>query len=144
LVRLVKGGHQRAFDYYEGTPEGRDEFERWLRASSAAPPALRESVHARLALSRDEDLPWVLRAIREQEEACMREAEAAQMRFNQARRLGRLGPVDSTDLRYRVRSAIMTDEVVLWNQMGKRLQRLRLCIERREEETETSGGGDDG
>jgi hypothetical protein len=142
-VRMIQQSAERAPDRYEATPEGEDEFAEWLHASLAVPPALRDAMHLKLALCEDDDLPWMIRVIREQEEACMRAGEAAQVRFNRARRSGRLSPANGADLRSRVQSAMMTDEVTLWGYMGKRLQRFRQELEGPDGELELLGGGGD-
>ncbi len=142
FVRLAEKGAKDSLDRYEVTREGVEEFRGWLRESVAVPPALRDVLHAKLALVGDEDLPWVVEAIKEQEKLCLRQAEKAQVRLNEARREGLL---DS-----RARSAMMTDEVRLWRQAAGRLQRLREDLEDGDEETEDGGqeigkvGGGDG
>jgi DNA-binding PadR family transcriptional regulator len=135
LVRLVAQGAERALDRYEATPEGIEEFRDWLRTSSAAPLALRDAVHAKLELAGEEDVPDLIAAIREEEQACVREFAAASSRLNVEWQLKRLGPPSGTDLPGRVRSALMTDEAMLWGMRARRLRRLRRELE--------EPGGDD-
>jgi DNA-binding PadR family transcriptional regulator len=134
LVRMVERGAERALDRYEATPEGIDEFRDWLRTSSAAPLALRDAVHAKLELASEEDVPDLLLAIREEEQACALEFAAASARLNLEWQRKRLGPpgdsdVGGSDLSGRVRSALMTDEAMLWGMRARRLRRLRRELE---------------
>jgi DNA-binding PadR family transcriptional regulator len=126
FVRLIEKGPKDSLDRYEATKEGVEEFRGWLRESVAVAPALRDVLHATLALVGDEDLPWLVEAIEDQEESCRQQAEQAQRRRNEARRRGLLGS--------RARNAMMIYEVVLWSQTANRLERLRKDLE----------GGDDG
>ncbi len=128
FVRLVeKGSNKDSKDRYEATKAGVEEFRGWLRESVAVAPALRDVLHATLALIGDEDIPWMVEAIKDQEESCRRQSEQAQLRRNEARREGLL--------RSRPRNAMMTYEVVLWSQTARRLERLRKDLE---------GGDDEG
>lgn len=149
LVRLVEHGAERALDRYEATDAGIEEFRDWLRASSAAPLALRDAVHAKLELAEEEDVPDLIAAIREEEEACAREFAAASSRLNVEWQLKRLGPANgagpaqsTTDLRGRVRRALMTDEAMLWGMRARRLRRLRRELEDTVEDGEELGSGD--
>jgi DNA-binding PadR family transcriptional regulator len=144
LVRMVQPGSKPSLDRYEATPQGVDQFQEWLRATSMAPPMLRDALSAKLAFSEEHDLPDLLQAIREEERICVAEFEAAQMRLNAARRLGQLGPANGTDWRGRVQSAIMTDEAMMWGQRAKRLQCLRQELEEPDDgdELEIRGGRD--
>jgi DNA-binding PadR family transcriptional regulator len=149
LVRLVEHGAERALDRYEATEAGVEEFRDWLRASSAAPLALRDAVHAKLGLADEEDVPDLIAAIHEEEEACAREFAAASSRLNVEWQLKRLGPVggagptqSAPDLRVRVRRALMTDEAMLWGMRARRLRRLRRELEDTVEDGEELGSGD--
>jgi DNA-binding PadR family transcriptional regulator len=136
LVRMVDRGAERALDRYEATDEGIGEFREWLRASSAAPLALRDAVHAKLEFAEEQDVPDLILAIREEEEACAREFAAASSRLNVQWQLKRLNPPgvagrqsSNTDLGSRVRHALMTDEAMLWGMRARRLRRLRQELE---------------
>jgi DNA-binding PadR family transcriptional regulator len=150
LVRLVDHGAERALDRYEATDAGVEEFREWLRASSAAPLALRDAVHAKLELAEEEDVPDLIVAIREEEEACAREFAAASSRLNVEWQLKRLGPANDgagprqspPDLRGRVRRALMTDEAMLWGMRARRLRRLRRELEDTLEDGDELGSGD--
>jgi hypothetical protein len=140
LVRMVEAGSKPSLDRYEATQQGVDQFRDWLRASSLAPPMLRDALAAKLAFSEETDLPGLLEAIRDEERICAAEFEAAHMRLGAARRLGRLGPADGSDWEGRVRSALMTDEAMMWGQRAKRLQCLRQELEASDDELEPAGG----
>jgi DNA-binding PadR family transcriptional regulator len=129
LVRMVERGAERALDRYEATPTGIEEFRDWLRTSSAAPLALRDAVHAKLELAGEEDVPDLIAAIREEEQACAREFAAASSRLNVEWQLKRLDPSSGAGLRGRVQSALMTDEAMLWGMRARRLRRLRRELE---------------
>jgi hypothetical protein len=136
LVRMVERGARPSLDRYEATPDGVDQFGAWLRASSLAPPILRDALSAKLVFAEREDLPELLAAIREEERVCIAEFEAAQMRLNAARRLGQLGPANGTEWAGRVQSAVMTDEAMMWGQRAKRLQCLRQELEEPDDDDE--------
>jgi DNA-binding PadR family transcriptional regulator len=149
LVRLIEHGAERALDRYEATDAGAEEFRDWLRASSAAPLALRDAVHAKLELAGEEDVPDLIAAIREEEEACAREFAAASSRLNVEWQLKRLGPANGAgpgqsapDLPSRVRRALMTDEAMLWGMRARRLRRLRRELEDTVDDGEELGSGD--
>jgi DNA-binding PadR family transcriptional regulator len=144
LVRMVERGAERALDRYEATPGGIEEFRDWLRTSSAAPLALRDAVHAKLELAGEEDVPDLILAIREEEQACAQEFAAANSRVNLEWQRKRLGARDGdgTDLSGRVRSALMTDEAMLWGMRARRLRRLRQELEDPEED-DSPGEGDE-
>jgi DNA-binding PadR family transcriptional regulator len=140
LVRMIDRGAERALDRYEATDEGIEEFRDWLRTSSAAPLALRDAVHAKLELAGEEDVPDLILAIREEEQACALEFAAASSRVNLEWQRKRLGQLSGTDVRGRVRSALMTDEAMLWGMRARRLRRLRRELE---DHAEDSPGEDD-
>jgi DNA-binding PadR family transcriptional regulator len=145
-VRVAVGAAERSLDLYEATPEGVGWFRQWLGEFSAAPPVLRDALRAKLQYVSDErDLRAVIEAIREQEEACLDAGDAAKIRLNKARRRGLLGPAKGAGWESRLRSALMTDEVLLWRDMATRLQRFRVDLEGDDEQLEGlhGDGGDD-
>jgi DNA-binding PadR family transcriptional regulator len=143
LVRRLVAG-DGSVERFEATPEGEVEFREWLRASLAMPPVLRDAIQVKLALCEDDEVPRMVEIIREYEQACAEVSEAAQVRLNKANRSGWLGPADSADVRHRVRRAMMTNEVMSWADLGKRLQRFRLDIEGPGRDLGMLGGADDG
>ena len=139
LVCMVDQGAERALDRYEATPEGIEEFREWLRTSSAAPLALRDAVHAKLELAGEEDMPDLILAIREEERACSLEFAAASSRLNLEWQRRRLDPPSANDFGGRVRSALMTDEAMLWGMRARRLRRLRRELEEPGEDNAPDG-----
>jgi DNA-binding PadR family transcriptional regulator len=136
LVRVAKHGAEPSLDRYEATPAGIDHFQAWLRASSAAPPALREALHAKLEFSEQDDLEGLIRAIQEEEQACVAEYGAAHARLLAARSV----PAEKADWRVRVSGALRADEAMLWGMRARRLQRLREHLEDVNAESGTSEG----
>lgn len=55
---------------YRATPQGVEQFERWM-AETSERPFLRDELHAKLALSAPEDLPDLLRAVEAQSQECL-------------------------------------------------------------------------
>jgi DNA-binding PadR family transcriptional regulator len=80
--RLEKEGYVRALAtgqgggnvIYEATPEGVAHSRRWVRAPTAA-PALREALHAKLALCEPRDLPHLIDVVYREEQACIAELD---------------------------------------------------------------------
>jgi DNA-binding PadR family transcriptional regulator len=143
-VRVAAGGAERSLHVYEATAEGVSWFRRWLSDFSAGPPVLRDVLRAKLEYVADEsDLLVVVAAIREQEEACFGESEAAHLRLNRARRRGELGSAKDPGWEIRLRFALMSDEVLWWRDWGKRLKRLRENLEDPGERLEGPGEGDE-
>src|SRR5207245_6313261 len=66
-VRLVKEGSTPTLDQYEAEPEGVAHVREWLRQGSL--PAIPDLLDAILAFVEPEDIPAVLRMIREDKDA---------------------------------------------------------------------------
>ncbi len=129
-VRVIRPGPERSLDRYEATREGLEHFRRWLSESCADLPALRDALRAKLRyVEGEEELRTVIGDIREQEELCVREGEAAVARYRSAHRLGRLAPSGEQVWKTRVRRALLVDEVKLWYERARSLQRLREHLE---------------
>lgn len=145
FVRPVKGSGS-SLDPWEATPGGVERFKKWLGEYSTTPPFVRDALRAKLQFIDDEDdLFAVVRAIREQEEACFEAAEAVRSRMKKAVRLGWVGPAKGADWKSRVQSAMMVDEAGGWGDMGKRLKRFREDLEdvtNPDEQTEMDKGDD--
>jgi DNA-binding PadR family transcriptional regulator len=141
LVRKLAVG-DGSVERFEATPEGEVEFRKWLRASLSGPLVMRDAIQVKLALCEDHDVPRMVEIIREYEQVCAEASEAAQVRLNKAKRSGLFGPADGADVRSRVLSAMMTDEVLWWVDWGKRLQRFRIDIEGRGRGPGMLGGAD--
>jgi DNA-binding PadR family transcriptional regulator len=143
LVRrsVVGGG---SVELFEATPEGEVEFREWLRTSLGGPPVMRDAIQVKLALCEDQDVPRMVEIIREYEQVCLEASEAAQVRLNKAKRSGMFGPADGSDVRGRVLSAMMSDEVLWWSDWWKRLKRFRMDIEGHGRGPGMAGGVDGG
>lgn len=61
------GGYTRRL--YRVTPEGVEEFKRWI-ADPGDPPPLRSELHAKIVLAEPDDLPQLLQAVEGQADAC--------------------------------------------------------------------------
>jgi DNA-binding PadR family transcriptional regulator len=74
---LAGGSAERAAPrtVYEATEEGREQFDRWMLASST-PAHVRDELNMKLALSRPRDLPALIELARSQEEQCLARLEA--------------------------------------------------------------------
>jgi hypothetical protein len=130
FVRVARRGPERSLDRLETTSKGIEHFRRWLRESSAVLPAQRDALRAKLKyIDGEAELGVMIRDIREQEELCVREGEAAMSRYRTARRLGRLHPGGEQGWKVRVRRALMVDEVKSSYGRAKELQRLREHLE---------------
>jgi hypothetical protein len=136
-VLLAVGGGERGLDLYEVTSEGQGWFRQWLVEFAEGPPALRDALRAKLEyVASENDLLAVVMAMREQEEACFEQSEAAKVRLSRALRRGELGSVKDAGWESRLRYALMSDEPLLWDEMGKRLKRIRQSLEGSEEQLE--------
>jgi hypothetical protein len=142
FVSVTRRGPERSLDHLEATSKGIEHFRRKLRASSAALPAQRDALRAKLKyIDGEADLGVIIGDIREQEELCVRQGEAAKSRYRTAQRLGRLHPGGEKDWKVRVRRALMVDEVSLWYVRAKGLQRLREHLEDPDGENDTLDAG---
>jgi hypothetical protein len=57
----------RSMDLYEAIPEGHDAFRSWMFRPPTAIPPVRQTIYGRLELARLEDLPQLIRTVREEE-----------------------------------------------------------------------------
>jgi hypothetical protein len=139
---LAHAGAERSLDRYEATPEGREHFRSALRRSSATLPAMRDALRAKLKyVDGPDELSSAIEDIREQEELCALEREAAVARYRDARRLGRLNLSDERDWRTTVDRALLIDEVNIWHERSKGLRRLREHLEDPHGERDTLAPG---
>lgn len=145
LVRQVRSGPGPGTHIYEATPEGVEHFRRRLRESAAQLPALRDALRARLSYVENEaDLAGAIRDIREQEELCLGEADAARTRYRRASRRWQLRPGDERDVSAWIERALMIHEVRLWRDRADALRRLRRDVEDPLGEDDTLEGRDRG
>src|SRR5258708_34230784 len=87
LVRVVAEEGPTGEHRYEATPLGVEHFRAWLRACSAAAPALREELQAKVEFCTAEDLPQLIAAICAEERACAGRFAGAQGRLGAAGRV---------------------------------------------------------
>ena len=145
LVRVIRRGPEPSLDRLEATSEGVESLRRWLVESSAAVPAQRDALRAKLKyIDGEAELGVMIRDIREREELCAREADAATTRYKTASRLGRLHPGGEHDLKVRVQRALMIDEARSWYERARGLKRLREDLEDPDgvRDTLAAGAGD--
>jgi DNA-binding PadR family transcriptional regulator len=130
LVRVVDGEAADGEERYEATPLGLEHFRAWLRSSSAAAPALREELQAKVTFCAPEDLPRLIDAICAEERACASMFAATHGRLSAAALLapkrGATGAERWTELAQR---AVLRDEAAMWGMRFKRLERLRARLE---------------
>jgi DNA-binding PadR family transcriptional regulator len=126
LVRVVETCARRSPDRYALTAKGRRAFRRWLYDAASATPALRDGLHAKLALAEREDLPHLMRAAREAERKCAEEYATAHARLVAGQTLS---PATEEGPGGRLAHLILADEATIWLLQVKRLQRLRAALE---------------
>src|ERR1700730_515934 len=63
----LEGGNDRSLDRYEATREGLDAFDKWMFELPSATPALREAMYGRIEFCRPEDLPRLIKIVRQEE-----------------------------------------------------------------------------
>ncbi len=128
LVRRAAALGERPLDVYEATVKGVELVERWLYDSSAALPALRDELRARLQHVREPaGLPAMVEAIEAQEQTCAGEYVAAQKRLRAAQRQRK--PAGDGGWREVVEIALMRDEAILWGSLALRRKRMREYLE---------------
>jgi DNA-binding PadR family transcriptional regulator len=127
-VVLVGSGEEPSEEIYEASARGVDEFREWMRGSARAPLPLRDSFLLWIEHSTEAELPSLIQAAREMEEAAKAEFDEARRRLNSERVLGNLGPPDGSDWTGRMRYAVLSETVVIWHQRAARLKSLRLRL----------------
>lgn len=130
LVRVITDGSESsAEERYEATPLGVEHFRVWLRASSAAAPALREELQAKVEFCAPADLPRLIDAICAEERACASMFAAAQGRLSEAELIASRRPTRAERWSRLTRSVVLRDEAAMWGMRFKRLERLRVRLE---------------
>jgi DNA-binding PadR family transcriptional regulator len=114
---------------YEATPLGVEHFRAWLRACTAAAPALREELHAKVEFCTAADLPQLIEAICAEERACASMFAAAQGRLSEAELVAPRCATAEQRWSALARRAVLRDEAALWGTRFKRLERLRARLE---------------
>jgi DNA-binding PadR family transcriptional regulator len=129
FVRLVEHGKQSALDRYEATEQGRVRLLTWMR-SQGRPPVVRDALRATLEQLDDEaELLQILEGVRQQEQACLAEREAASARMRARQRSGETSSAEIAGWQRAVHAALIADEVMLWGQRAMRLKHLRECLQ---------------
>jgi hypothetical protein len=108
---------------------GVEHFRAWLRASSAAAPALREELHAKVEFCTSADLPQLIEAICAEERACASMFAAAQGRLSETELLASRHSTAAEQWVALTRRAVLRDEAAMWGTRFKRLERLRARLE---------------
>lgn len=122
LVRVVEPGREPAFDRYEATVQGIKRFRAWLREAPASAPALRDTLHAKLALAqREDDLAVLSESLAEAIAHAQTQYDSAHARLRAVRRAAGEEP----EWQRRLRNVLLLDEVTLWGLRLRRLERLR-------------------
>ncbi len=129
LVRIVADEDGPEEHRYEVTPLGVEHFRAWLRASTAAAPALREELHAKVEFCTSADLPQLIEAICAEERACASMFAAAQGRLSEAELVAPRRSTAAERWAALTRRAVLRDEAALWGTRFKRLERLRARLE---------------
>lgn len=130
LVRVVADeGAPGEEERYEATPQGVDHFRGWLRSCSAAAPALREELQAKIAFCAPEDLPQLIDAICAEERACASMFAAAQGRLSATELIGPRRATGAQRWAELAHQAVLRDEAAMWGMRFKRLERLRARLE---------------
>ncbi|MGH2852609.1 MAG: hypothetical protein ACRDLF_00235 [Solirubrobacteraceae bacterium] len=135
LVRVVADGAGAdgegpiAERRYEATPLGAERFRAWLRSCSAAAPALREELQAKVEFCGPEDLPLLIEAICAEERACASMFAAAQGRLSEAELIAPRRSTPAERWSALARRAVLRDEAAMWGMRFKRLERLRARLE---------------
>lgn len=127
-VVLIETGEKPGDNLYNITDRGLSEFRRALRETPRAPVPVRDPLQLWIEHSTPEELPALLRVIKESETAARRELYAAKRRLDVERSRGGFGPPDNSDWRGRVRYAIFSDKVLQWDDRLNRLASFRRVL----------------
>jgi hypothetical protein len=142
LIRKVRTGEKSSGDLWESTAKGRALFKEWVSEAAKAPSPVRDSLLLWLEHSDESELPEMLQAVGEVEEAVRAEFEAAQVRLNTERALGNLGPPDGSDWHGRMRYLVLSELVQICGQDTMRLKKLRQKLRNESRELHTEGAAD--
>ncbi len=122
LVRLVEKGSQPPLDRYAATEKGEEEFRAWLHQTEL-PPAVRDALQCKLEFFELEDIPALIEAVHEQEEAFTDATEIAHERLHMEQKARRAS--GKTDWRLELRLIKTKDAAKLGGLMAERLEALR-------------------
>jgi DNA-binding PadR family transcriptional regulator len=119
-LRSVGG---RAAAIYEPTPAGLESFREWLRASLSF-PAVREELHAKIALCSPADLPRMVEIVNEAIVVSMTRLEGLNFRARKRR-----GVLDSDDWAACMDMIVSGGDQAWWDSRLKWLHRVRAFLE---------------
>jgi hypothetical protein len=136
----LERGNDRSLDRYEATAVGIETFHTWMFELPRAIPALREAMYGRIEFCRPEDLPRLIKMVRQEEAVSDDMYKEAAWRLRR-QRLKQTGPTD--DAR-KIREVLLYADPLHWS---ARAERYALIAERLEEIAkeiagERSGAGD--
>jgi DNA-binding PadR family transcriptional regulator len=127
LVQLIEKGAEPSLDRYAGTDKGEEQFQAWLHQTEL-PPAVRDALHCKLEFYELDDLPALVEAVREQEEAFTAATDIAHERLQAEQRVRRASG-NATDWRFELRRIKTKDAAKLGGLMAERLEALREELE---------------
>lgn len=127
LVQLIEKGAEPSLDRYAGTDKGEERFQAWLHQTEL-PPAVRDALHCKLEFYELDDLPALVEAVREQEEAFTAATDIAHERLQAEQRVRRASG-NATDWRFELRRIKTKDAAKLGGLMAERLEALREELE---------------
>lgn len=132
-------GADRSMDLYEAIPDGHDAFRSWMFSPPSAIPPVRQAIYGRIELAGLEDLPQLIRSVRDEEAiATDLYAEASgELRKHEIRRKGgRAEPKSRADIEREIHETWLYVGPLHWS------NRAALCtvvLERLEEIAEGAG-----
>ncbi len=88
LVELIAKGAERSLDRYRATAKGIEYFQEWVRQTEL-PPAVRDALQCKLEFLELEDVPDLIEAVRDQEEAFRAATDIASERLHTEQRARR-------------------------------------------------------
>jgi DNA-binding PadR family transcriptional regulator len=125
LIRPVEGSDVRTGKGpFEATAEGVVHFRSWLLASTSL-PAVREELHAKIALCEPGDLPVIIGLVRECELACLAELQAANRRAQSKQTV-----VGEGAWRRRMAVIVTSSDAAWWDSRIKWLEGVHLYLEK--------------
>ncbi len=122
----LERGNDRSLDRYEATPEGLEAFHAWMFELPSATPAIREAMYGRIEFCRPEDLPRLIKMVRQEEAVSDDMYKEAAWRLRQ-QRLQKTGPADYAR---KIREVLLYADPLHWS---SRAERYALIAERLEE-----------
>ena len=137
--RLQKDGFVRAIQadsgaseeeevLYEATAEGVAHLREWVRAPTST-PALREELHARIALCEPRDLPRLIDIVHSEELACIAELDRVRKRMVGEQSEARSRPLEREPWSALMDRGVVHGEAAFWGGRATQLAQLRAYLE---------------